>query len=204
MTEVNFFDERWKYTDLAFCDEVSVLENSTKPSDDLTELIRRKKQLEKDVCKRPCPENLTGSCKCYRKSSDAMTRHNNAVCAKIVGSVALACPESCCNGGAGCPEPARGGTAPPYDFIPRTVEDTVDASDAGENTQDNNYILLVVGAITSLFVSVSAYSVSGSVMLTIALLLFGTILSLYGGITPIRTWLKDNILLQNRNGSTSD
>lgn len=207
MTEVNFSDDKWKYTDLKFCNDVSLLQSTAEPSDDLTRLVQRKDALSRDVCKTPCPETLVGSCNCYATSSDSMTNYNKVLCAKVVDGIVIACPETCCNGGAGCPEPDREDVSTVYNMLPSSSSEPVDPTEIEVVEDKNNYVLLVIGSTATLFMAVSAFLLLGSpanALLAFILIILGTLLSLYSSIPSIRAWLKENVILQNRNGSTSD
>jgi hypothetical protein len=113
MSDINISDQKWKFTDKQFCGEVAqaiagvpdFIENSDRYPK-LTKLEERMKQLKKDVCRSNCPSVFT-DCKCYKSSDQTPDQTNNVMCATVKEGMVIACPESCCNEGTGCPEPGR-------------------------------------------------------------------------------------------------
>lgn len=122
MSDINPTNKKWKYTDLDFCksvdkkleeeEETNFVDNS-EGFPNLTAIVQRKKQMEKDVCS-VCDETRFKNCKCYKNPTPSPDKTNDVFCGMISDGAYYACPEKCC-GDDGCREPDRDGepvTAP--------------------------------------------------------------------------------------------
>jgi len=87
--------KKWKYIDKQLCDEIGE-----------SDFKALKEDLDKDLCSE-CNDDIYKNCECVPSSIQDSDGYNNVFCAMKKKDAYFACPEACCDGGKGCPEPGR-------------------------------------------------------------------------------------------------